>query len=284
LSILSYGFMQRALLAGILIASVCATLGVFLILRREAMIGHGLAHLTFAGVALGLLVRLWPMGTALLVAALSALGIVKLREKAGIYEDTAIGILSSIGMAAGVILVSLAGSFNVSLMGYLFGNILAIAPSELWSSLALASTVFLVIILFYQELLFTTFDSESAKASGIRVKRLEAMLAALTAAAVVLGMKVVGLLLVAALLVIPSAAGLQMAGNFFQAIVLAIIIAVISVLLGLFTSFYWNLPASGSIILFASLCFLGSLALRRLRAGLIRLCSGPDNSYKINEE
>lgn len=262
--------MLRALLVGLLIASVCATLGVFLILRRDAMVGHGLAHLTFGGVALGLFLHIQPMITALGAAVLSAFGIIKLREKAGLYEDTAIGILSSVGMAAGVILASMAQGFNVSLMSYLFGNILAIAPSELWISVILAGAVFIIIILFYQELLFVTFDAESARSSGIAVSRLETILAVLTAVTAVLGMKVVGLLLVAALLVIPSAAGLQVARNFRQAIGVAILIAAISVILGLCISFFWDIPASGSIILLASLFFIISLAARRLMAGFAR--------------
>ncbi|MEW5800773.1 MAG: metal ABC transporter permease [bacterium] len=267
LSFLSYGFMQRALVVGLFISAVCAILGVFLILRRDAMIGHGLAHMTFAGVALGLFLHVWPMTTALAVAVLSALGIIKLREKAGVYEDTAIGIFSSIGMASGIVLVSMARSFNVSLMSYLFGNILAISPAELWVSVALTGIVLFIVILFYQDLLFITFDSESAKSSGIKVSQLEMILAVLTAITAVLGMKVVGLLLVAALLVIPSAAGLQIAGNFHEAMVLAVLIAVFSVTFGLVTAFYWDLPASGAIILFASLFFISALAVRIVKTG-----------------
>ena len=254
--------MQRALLVGLLISAVCAMLGVFLILRRDAMIGHGLSHLTFGGVALGLFFHVWPVGTALAVAILSAIGILKLREKAGVYEDTAIGIFSSVGMASGIVLVSMARSFNVSLMSYLFGNILAISPFEVWVSLGLTAMVLLIIVLFYQDLLFITFDSESARSSGLKVGRLEMVLAMLTAVTVVLGMRVVGLLLVAALLVIPSAAGLQLAANFHQAIVLAVLIALFSVFFGLLAAFYWDLPASGAIILFASLFFVISLAAR----------------------
>jgi len=265
-AILSYGFMQRALLVGLLISAVCAMLGVFLILRRDAMIGLGLSHLTFGGVALGLFLNIWPIGTALVVAIISSVGILKLREKAGVYEDTAIGIFSSIGMASGIVLISMAKSFNVSLMSYLFGNILAISPFEVWVSLALTIIVLLIIILFYQDLLFITFDSESARSSGLKVSQLEMILSMLTAVTVVLGMRVVGLLLVSALLVIPSAAGLQLARNFRQAIVLGVLIALFSVSLGLLTAFYWDLPASGAIILFASLFFVSALAIRVVKA------------------
>ncbi|MFQ5721519.1 MAG: metal ABC transporter permease, partial [Candidatus Aminicenantales bacterium] len=117
---LHYGFLQRALLAGIFVAVACALLGVFLILRRDAMIGHGLAHVAFAGVALGLLLQVMPLLAALAVAVLTALGIMKIKEKAGLYGDTAIAIFSSVGFALGLLFVTFAHSFNVDLFGYLF--------------------------------------------------------------------------------------------------------------------------------------------------------------------
>jgi zinc transport system permease protein len=204
----SYAFMQRALLAGLGVSVTCAILGVFLVLRRDAMIGHGLAHVTFGGVALGLLLSLSPIWVALGVAVLSALGILKLKERAGLYGDTAIGIISSLGMALGIFLVSLAGSFNLDLFGYLFGNILAIDAEEVWVAFLLALTVLITVTLFYQEFVFLTFDPESAKVSGVQVRRLDVLMAILTAVTVVVGMKVVGILLISALLVIPAAAAL----------------------------------------------------------------------------
>jgi len=264
--ILTYGFLQRALLAGVFIAVACAVLGVFLILRRDAMIGHGLSHVTFGGVALGLLLNLLPLLVALLAAVFCALAILKLREKAGVYEDTAIGIFSSVGMAVGIVLAGLAGSFNVGLLSYLFGNVLAIDPLEVWVAVALAVAVLSIVALFYQEFLFLTFDPESARTAGVNVHGLDRVLAVLTAVTVVLGMKVVGLLLVAALLVIPSAAGLQVAKNFRQAIIVSSVAGAASVLGGLAAAFYWDLPPSGSIVLLAAALFVALLAVRVARS------------------
>ncbi len=266
-SFLAYSFMQRALLAGIFIAITCAILGVFLVLRKDAMLGHGLAHIAFCGVALGLFLNVMPMIAALVVAILCALGIIKLREKAGIYEDTAIGIFSSIGMALGIILASLAGGFNVGLMSYLFGNILAISTMEVWISMGLTLIAFIIIAMFYQELLFVTFDPDSAKASGINVGRLESVLILLTAVVVVLGMKIVGLLLVTALIVIPAAAGLQMAKSFYRAILISVVVSSLSVVMGLWLAFYLNLPASGSIILLSAVFFLILFSFRVIKSG-----------------
>ncbi|HYB19992.1 MAG TPA: metal ABC transporter permease [Thermodesulfobacteriota bacterium] len=252
----SYAFMQRAFLAGLEVSVTCAILGVFLVLRRDAMVGHGLAHVTFGGVALGLLLYIAPILVALGVAILSALGILKLKERAGVYGDTAIGIISSLGMAMGIFLVSLAGGFNLDLFGYLFGNVLAIAPEEVWVAFSLALAVLLAIALFYQEFVFLTFDPESAKASGVQVHRLDALMAVLTAVTVVIGMKVVGILLISALLVIPAAAALQIARSFKEALVISAILAAISSLCGLVTAFYFDWPPSGTIVLISGILFL----------------------------
>jgi zinc transport system permease protein len=252
----AYAFMQRAFLAGLGVSVTCAILGVFLILRRDAMVGHGLAHVTFGGVALGLLLYVSPILVALAVAVFSALGILKLKDRAGVYGDTAIGIVSSLGMAMGIFLVSLAGSFNLDLFGYLFGNVLAIAPEEVWVAFFLALAVLAAVALFYQEFVFLTFDPESAKASGVKVKRLDALMAVLSAVTVVIGMKVVGILLISALLIIPAASALQVARSFKEALVISAVLAAASAASGLVSSFYFDWPPSGTIVLISGVFFL----------------------------
>ncbi len=262
---LAYGFLQRGLLAGLFVAFACALLGVFLILRRDAMIGHGLAHITFAGVALGLLLNVIPLGMALAVAVLTALGIMKLKEKAGLHGDTAIAIFSSLGLALGILLATLAGSFNVDLFSYLFGDILAIQTSEVWLSVALAAVVVFIVVLHYHRFMYLTFDREAARASGIEVGRLDVLLTVLTAVTIVLGMKVVGLLLVSALVVIPAAAGLQLASSFRQAMALSALFGGSSVLAGLILAYFLDFPASGTIVVFSFLLFSFSFAFKRAR-------------------
>jgi len=261
--LLTYGFFQRALFAGVFVALACALLGVFLILRKDAMIGHGLAHIMFAGIALGLLLNVLPIIAALIVGIIAAIAIMYLKDKAGVYGDTAIAIMSSIGFASGILIISSSNKFNVDLFGYLFGDILAISSTEVWLSIALAGIVLLIIILFYRRFMFMTFDRESAKAAGVKVKSLDTLLTILTAVTVVLGMKVVGLLLVSALLVIPSAAGLQLASSFKKAILFASGVALISVILGLIFSFYLDFPASGTIVLLSAVFFLLSIGIKR---------------------
>ena len=264
-ALLGYGFFQRALLAGLFVAFACAILGLFLVLRRDAMIGHGLSHVTFGGVALGLFLNVLPLAAALVVAVLASLAIMKLREKAGLHGDTAIGILSSVGMAVGIALATLAGRFNVDLLSYLFGDILAIDPLEVGLSITLALVVLLSLTLNYHQLMYMTFAPESARASGVRTGRLDLMLTILTAVTVVLGMKVVGLLMVTALLVIPAAAGLQAARNFKRTVLAAALIAQVSVMGGLVAAVLLDLPASAAIVILSFLIFGTTFLFRKRR-------------------
>src|SRR4030042_256116 len=170
----SYGFFQRALLAGLFVAIACAILGLFLILRRDAMIGHGLAHVTFGGVALGLFLNILPLGAALGVAILASLAIMKLKEKAGLHGDTAIGIFSSVGMAMGIVLATLAGRFHADLLSYLFGDILAIDVLEVGLATVLAALVvipagagLLLAASFKQALLFSSLVASLSVVLGL---------------------------------------------------------------------------------------------------------------------
>jgi len=255
MEILTFSFMQRAIAAGLLVTIACSILGVFLVLRRDAMLGHGLAHVTFGGVALGLLLKVSPLWTALAVAVVAALVLLKLRTTAGLHGDTAIGIVSSVGFALGIVITSASGRFSVDLFSYLFGNILAIASGEVWTSAILALCVVVTVLLNYHDLVAITFDRELAKTSGVPVGRLDTILAVLSAITVVLAMKVVGLLLVAALIVIPAATALQVAGNFRMAIILSCAMGTLSVLGGLAASYYLDIPASGSIVLLEAVFF-----------------------------
>jgi zinc transport system permease protein len=263
---LTYGFLQRAMVAGVFVGQACAVLGVFLLLRRDAMIGHGLAHITFAGVALAFLLRALPLPVAIVFSAAAALGILKLKESAGVHGDTAIAIVSSVGMALGIILATLAGNFSVSLLNYLFGEVLAIEPAEVWLSLVMAAAALAAVFGNYRSLLFSTFDREAARVAGVPVRRLDALITILTAVTIVLGMKIVGILLVSALIVIPAAAGLQLASSFRAAVALASAAAFVSVMGGLVAAYALDLPASGTIVLAAFVLFSGCFLVRKLRS------------------
>jgi len=266
MDIFSYSFMQRALVSGILVGILCAVLGVFLVLRRLSLIGDGLAHVTFGSVALALALKAQPTYVtlaALPVVLLSSLGILKLTEKARIYGDAAIGIVSAAGIAGGIIIAGASGGFNVELFSYLFGNILAISSSETILAGVLFCVVIAVVTINYNRLFAITFDEELARSSGIKVERINALLALLTALTVVLAMKLVGILLVSALLIIPPVTALQVARSFRLTIILAALFAVFSVTAGILLSFSLNLPSGGIIVLLNIVLLMLSLGWRK---------------------
>lgn len=250
--ILSYGFMQRALLAGSLIGVLCAVLGCFLVLRRLSLIGDGLAHVTFGSVALALFFKLYSAAAILVslpVVMLCSLGILRLSERTRLTGDTAIGIVSSLGIAVGVLLASLGGGFNVDLFSYLFGNILTISSAEVTLAITLCGFVLALVTFFYHDLMAITFNEELARVSGVRTGAISAMLVLLTALTVVLAMKVVGIMLISALLILPSSSALQLAKGFRAALLLAATLAAAAVITGIFISVVLNLPTGATIVL-----------------------------------
>ncbi|HBA54626.1 metal ABC transporter permease [Syntrophorhabdus aromaticivorans] len=256
LDLLSHGFIQRALIAGSFIAILCAILGTFLVLRRFSLIGDGLAHVTFGGVAVGLFLRFYPMYVAVPIVMLSSLGILKLVEKARVYGDAAIGIVSSLGISVGILLASAAGGFNIDLFSYLFGNILSISSAEVTTSILLSVVLITVISLFYHELLAITFDEESAKATGVKTKTINTILVLLTSLTVVLAMRVVGIMLISALLILPPVTALQVTRGFRKTIFTASLAGVLSVVLGVFISFMADLPTGATIVVVNFLFFV----------------------------
>ena len=266
--ILGYGFIQRALVAGTLIAVLCSVLGVFLVLRRLSLIGDGLAHVTFGSVALALFLRVNPLFVtvaAIPLVLLSSLGILRLTDRARLYGDAAIGIVSSLGIAAGVILASVAGGFNIDLFSYLFGNILAVSTVDLLVAGALFLFVVLVVSLFYHDLFAITFDEELAESSGINTGAINTLLVLVTALSVVLAMKVVGIMLVSSLLIIPAVSALQVAHGFRSAILLSALFAAGAVVAGIFGSIALNLPAGASIVAANFLVLAAVFLCRKLR-------------------
>ncbi len=257
--IFKYEFVQRALLAGVLIAAVSSILGVFLVLRRLSLIGDGLAHITFGSVAVVLLIGFSPLYVtvaALPLVMLSSLAILQLTHYKRIHGDAAIGIISSVGIAIGIILASFSGGYNVDLLSYLFGNILTVNQTELLLSFIVFIVVIGTVIFSYNDLFAVTFDEELAKSMGIKTKRINIILLLLTAVAVVLAMKVTGIMLVSALLIIPPLTALQLSFSFKMTIIISAAISIFSVINGIVFSFLLNLPAGGTIVIFNVAFFL----------------------------
>jgi zinc transport system permease protein len=263
-----YAFILRALIAGAFIALLCANLGVLLVLRRLSLLGDGLSHVTFGSVALGLLFNVQPIYISVPVVALSSLAILKLTEKARVYSDAAIGIVSALGVSGGVMLAGLASGFNVDLFSYLFGNILSITTAETAISIVLSLIVLFVIGFRYSQLLSLSFDEEFARTCGINARRINALLAVLAAVTVVLAMKLVGIMLTSALLIIPAVSAFQIAKSFKGTLLFAAFTAVVSVWAGIFLSFLVDVPTGASIVLLNLAFFLLLYSVKRLSAFL----------------
>ncbi len=267
---LAYGFAQRALAGGIVIALLCSLLSFFVVVRRLAFVGMGISHAAFGGVAIGLAAGIEPMLTAGGFCAVVAVGIGWLSRKGRIHEDTVIGILFATAMAMGVVLVRMASAYNLDLMSYLFGSILALS----WNDVIVISVIGVLaaafIMLFFKELLFISFDEETATASGLPVRFAYYGLLVTTALAIVVSIKLVGIILVSALLVIPGAAGMQLFRNYRGVLLAALGIGVVSVTMGLFLSFWYDVASGAAIVLVLFAFFLACMALSPRRSYMWR--------------
>ncbi len=256
LEALQYGFIQKALLAGSLIALSCAFLGVFLVLRKFSMIGDGLAHVSFATVALALLLSVPPLVLSIPLVILSSFLILKLNEKANLHGDAAIGLVSSLSVAIGIVIASMAQGFNIDLFSYLFGSILVISDLDVILSIILSATVIGIIVFYYHDLFAITYDENYAKISGMKVEWLNYLIAILTSITIVLGIRVVGTMLVSSLIVFPAVTALQVSKSFRGAMAVAATVSVFCVLAGVFLSYGFNLPTGGAIVLLNGVCFV----------------------------
>jgi zinc transport system permease protein len=263
--ILSYGFMQRALISGIAISLMCSVVGLFLVLRRHSLFGDALAHSAFGGIAAGLFLGIYPMWTAFAVSILSALGLTKIRQRFQISGDATVAILLSSGLAMGVILISLAGGFTVNLFSFLFGSILLVSLDNTILILGLAGSILIVILLLYRQLTYATFNEEQAKVSGIQVEKLNYLLVVIAGITVVSSMQLVGILLTSSLIVIPNVTAMLFSRGFKQTAILSMIFAVFSAVTGILTSYIFNIAPGGMIVLISILLFAGSLGMKSLR-------------------
>jgi zinc transport system permease protein len=257
---LAYGFGQRALVGGLVIAVTCSLISFFVIVRRLAFVGMGISHAAFGGVSIGIVAGFDPILAAGGFCVLVAGGIGWLSRKGRLHEDTVIGILFASAMAFGVLLVSLAHAYNLDLMSYLFGSILALSWTDVIIAAVLSALVISFLVLFFKELLFFVFDEETATASGVPVRFVYYGLLIAMAVTIVVSIKLVGIILVSALLVIPGATGLQLTQNYRGVIVVSLIAALTSVVAGLFLSSGFDIPSGATIVLVLFAEFMLSVA------------------------
>ncbi|MDQ4133376.1 MAG: metal ABC transporter permease, partial [Actinomycetota bacterium] len=261
-------YMQLALMAGCVVGACAPLIGAFLVQRRMSLLGDGIGHLAFAGVAGGLLIGVWPVWAALAVAVAGALGIEHLRARGRTSGDLALALFFYSGIAAGVVLVGLSDSFNAGLLSYLFGGILTVEPGEVWVVVALGAVIVATVLVCGRALFAIVLDEEAARVSGLPVNALNALLAVLAAATVVASMRVVGILLVAAMMVLPVATAQLLTRSFKATLRVSVAIGVGAVVVGLGAARAWALAPGGTIVLTTAAAFaVASLLLGRRRGG-----------------
>jgi len=268
LEALSYTFMQKALVAGIAVGIICSFMGTFLVLRRYSLFGDGIAHVAFGGISVGLFLGVFPLWTAFIVSIFGGLGLQKLRQSTKISGDSAVAVVLVSGLAVGVILVSSSGGFSVDLFSFLFGSILLISNEDLIMILAISSGVIATLVVLQKQFLHLTFNEEQAKLGGLRTTLLNYAFVVLASITVVTSMRLVGILLISALIVIPNITAMMFGKGFKKTVFISMSIAVISVVSGILVSYSFNVAPSGTIVVIAVGILVGTLILKS--TGLLR--------------
>lgn len=259
LEIFQYDFMIRAFIAGIVVAIIAPLIGNFLVVRRYSLMADTLAHVSLLGVAIGFLTNINPFFTALATSLVASVSIERLRKERKIYGESVLALFLTGSLAIATVLIGLARGFNVNLFSFLFGSIATVSQTDLYLTITLGLAVLAIVAFFYRELFLTSFDEELAEVNGLRVKFLNTVLIALAAITVALSMRIVGVLLIGALMVIPVLAAMQYKRNFKQTILLSLVFSLLSVVVGLITSYYMDLASGGTIVAIALVIFITSL-------------------------
>jgi zinc transport system permease protein len=263
LEILTSEFFQKALIGGILIGITAPLIGLFLVLRRLSMIGDTLAHVSIAGVALGFLLGVYPVGMGLVFALAAAFAIERLRRAYKTYAELSIAIIMSGGVALASLLFTLGKGFAVNVTSYLFGSIYTLDNTDLIVIGAVTVIVLLTVILHFKELFLLTFDEDAAAVNGLPVRYFNIMISVLAALVISASIKIVGALLVSALLTIPAACSLIIARSFKQSIIWAVSIAEAAVIGGLLIAGIWNLAPGATVVLLLIAVLIMLMVLKR---------------------
>jgi len=264
LSLLAEPFIQRAFLAGVLIAIMSGLLGVFIVLKKVSLIGDGLSHTAFGGLALGYYLNVVPLWAAAVIVVLGAILITKSTRSKRISGDAAVAVILQLGLASGIVLLSLAHGFGVNIDSLLFGSILLVDANQIFLTVAILVVVALVVAFYYRELQYTTFDEPQARAAGINTTLLDYLVSVLTGVVVIAAIPIVGVLLISAMLVLPALMSLQISRSFKETIFLTPLFGVASVGAGIILSILIDSASGATIVLTAIIGFLIILGIKRL--------------------
>jgi zinc transport system permease protein len=268
IEVLQFDFMRNALIAGVLVSIACGIIGTFVVINRIVFISGGIAHAAYGGIGLGYYFRFSPVLGAVIFSLIAALGMGLAQRKTRQRADTIIGVMWAIGMAIGIILIDLAGGYKADLMSYLFGSILAVSSQDLIVMLILDIAVIMLALLFYKELLAISFDETYATISNVPVDTIYLTLMAMVALTIVMMMRVVGLIMVIALLTMPAAISGHFVKGMNRMMIWASLLGMAFTTIGLWLSYWLNLTSGATIILVSGIAYLLSVAIKPLLKGL----------------
>ena len=248
IELLNYPFVQRALICGIAISFCAALIGVILVLKKYSMIGHGLGEVGFAALSLAVAFNLPPLSFSIPLVVIASFIIMVISQKKGASGDVVIALVSTGALSFGIIVTSLTKGFNIDVCNYMFGSILSMKQSDVILSVVLSVILVAVYIILYNRLFMITYDEEFAKSSGINVTFYQFLISFITALVVVLGMRMMGTLLISSLIVFPAIIAKKITSSFKSLVILSCIVSIVCFVLGMFVSFFFNLPTGASIV------------------------------------
>jgi zinc transport system permease protein len=256
IELLNYDFMIRAIIAGLAIGVLAPMIGTFLVVRRYSLMASTLAHVSLAGVAIGLLTQTSPVIMTVIASVIAAVGIERLRETKKVMGESSMALFMSTGTAVATILISIARGFSVELFSFLFGSITTVSQSDVLIIVALGLVIVAIVITLFKELFFISFDEELARANGMNVSGLNYLFMVLTGVSIALSIRIVGALLIEALMIIPVLSAFQLKKSFRESFVWAIIFSLFSVSVGMVFSYYLDIAAGGTIVITALILFI----------------------------
>ncbi len=255
MKMLSYHFMQRALIVGILVSLCAALLGVSLVLKRYSMIGDGLSHVGFGALAVASALGLAPLAVAVPVVVAAAVLLLRLSQNAKIKGDAAIAMISSGALAVGIVVISVTTGMNTEVSSYMFGSVLSLSRSDAVLSVILSVAVLLAFTLLYPRVFAVTFDESFSRATGVKTEAYNTLIAVLTAVTVVLGMRMMGALLISSLIIFPALSAMRVCRSFRAVVVSTALMSVLCFIAGVLASYFWETPTGASIVIADIICF-----------------------------
>ncbi|MDR0568606.1 MAG: metal ABC transporter permease [Spirochaetaceae bacterium] len=267
----SYAFIRKAVLVGLLVSLCASLLGVSLVLKRYSMIGDGLSHVGFGALALATALNLAPLSVSIPVVVLAAFLLLRLSETSAIKGDAAIALISTASLAVGVVIISVTTGMNTDVCNYLFGSILAMTKADVYLSVSLSAAVLILFALFYHKIFAVTFDETFAKATGVKTGAYNMIIALLTAVTIVLGMRMMGSLLISALIIFPALTSMRLCKRFRTVTIASAVISVLCFFSGVVISFLYAIPTGASVVMvnIGAFCLFGLINMMKQRKGRI---------------